>query len=185
MPDDRAKRGDEAEGEEKESTNTSAGLPHVELVKKLTDAEDKVNKHWERILRMQADNDNLLRRTERDVANAHKYALEKFVNELLPVVDSLELCITSVQPDGGQVTAVIEGVQLTLKMFHNALEKFGVKQVNPVGKEFDPEFEQAISVLHDPKAKPGTVLSVLQKGYTLNNRLLRPALVVVAKAEQE
>lgn len=160
-------------------------MPHEQLVKKLNDAEQKVNQHWERILRMQADNDNLLRRTERDVANAHKYALEKFVGELLPIVDSLELAATNHPKETEKsAKAIIEGVNLTLKMFYNALEKFGVKQVNPVGKTFDPEFEQAISVQPDSKAEPNTVLSVLQKGYTLNNRLLRPALVVVSKAEE-
>lgn len=158
---------------------------YEELLQKLDEAEQKANQYWERILRMQADNENAMRRSERDVANAHKYALEKFVSELLPIVDSLELCITSMpedtQDDRGHV---IEGVNLTLKMFYTAMEKFGIKQVNPVSELFNPEFQQAISMQYDPSVKSGTVLSVLQKGYTLNNRLLRPALVVVTKAEE-
>lgn len=158
---------------------------YEELMQQLGEAEQKSNQYWERLLRMQAENDNLLRRTERDVANAHKYALEKFVGELLPIVDSLELCITSVPGEAeGVAKSVIEGVELTLKMFYAAMEKFGVKQINPVGEQFDPEFQQAISMQYDPAVKPGTVISVLQKGYTLNNRLVRPALVAVAKAEK-
>ncbi|VVC76374.1 Protein GrpE [Aquicella siphonis] len=158
---------------------------YEELLQKLDEAEQKANQYWERILRMQAENDNILRRAERDVANAHKYALEKFVTELLPIVDSLELCVTSVAPELQSASAsVIEGVNLTLKMFYTAMDKFGIKQVNPVSEPFDPEHQQAISMQYDPSVSAGTVLSVLQKGYTLNNRLLRPALVIVSKAEK-
>lgn len=156
---------------------------HQELLKQLDEAEQKANQHWERILRMQADGENAARRAERDIQNAHKYALEKFVTELLPIIDSLELCISNADKDPKSAAAIIEGVNLTLKMLYAALEKFGIKQVNPVSEAFDPEFQQAISMQYDPKVKPGTVISVLQKGYTLNNRLLRPALVVVAKNE--
>lgn len=158
---------------------------YEELMQKLDEAEQKAGQNWERVLRLQAENDNLLRRAERDVANAHKYALEKFFAELLPIVDSLELCIASVPADLQPASAsVIEGVNLTLKMFYTAMDKFGIKQVNPVSEPFDPEHQQAISMQYDPSVPAGTVLSVLQKGYTLNNRLLRPALVVVSKAEK-
>lgn len=176
-----------------EHHNNAADAVHQELLehpsyqalmKQLDEAELKANQHWERVLRMQAENENLLRRAERDIANAHKYALEKFIAELLPIVDSLELSVTKV-PENLQDAAapVVEGVNLTLKMFYSAMEKFGIQQVNPVSEAFDPEFQQAISMQYDPNVKPGTVLAVLQKGYTLNNRLLRPALVVVSKAE--
>lgn len=158
---------------------------HQELLKKLDETEEKANQHWERILRMQAESENMARRAERDVANAHKYGLDKFIAELLPIVDSLELCIANPPPDMQKAAhSVIEGVSLTLKMFYAALEKFGVKQVNPVSQPFNPELEQAISMQADNSVKPGTVLSVLQKGYTLNERLIRPALVVVAKEEE-
>jgi molecular chaperone GrpE len=156
-----------------------------DLMQKLGEAEQKANQYWERILRMQADAENIQRRNERDVANAHKYGLDKFVAELLPIIDSLELCVTKVPEDStGAVASVIEGVNLTLKMFYSAMEKFGIKQVNPLNEPFNPEFEQAISMQYDPSAKPGTVVSVLQKGYTLNDRLVRPALVVIAKSEE-
>lgn len=153
-----------------------------EKQQKLEEAEQKAAQYWERLLRMQAENENAMRRMERDVANAHKYALDKFVAELLPIIDSLELCISNTSEESA--ASVIEGVNLTLKMFYAALEKFGVKQVNPVDQPFDPEHQQAISMQYDPAVKPGTVISVLQKGYTLNERLLRPALVIVSKAEK-
>jgi molecular chaperone GrpE len=183
----------DAGGEETATENTAAeevtqGLltqeNYEDLMQKLGEAEQKSNQYWERILRMQADAENTQRRIERDVSNAHKYALEKFVAELIPIVDSLELCISNTPTDAnGAVASVIEGVSLTLKMFYSALEKFGVKQVNPISEQFDPEFQQAISMQQDPAAKPGSVLAVLQKGYTLNNRLVRPALVVIAKTD--
>ncbi len=160
---------------------------YQELLKKLDEAEQKINQYWERILRMQADSENAARRIERDIANAHKYALEKFVLEQLPIIDSLEMCIAI----GGSsdmhasTKSVIEGVKLTLKMFYTAMEKFGIKQINPISQPFDPELHQAISLQSDPSVKPGTVLSVLQKGYTLNNRLIRPALVVVSESEKK
>lgn len=158
---------------------------YQDLLKQLDAAEQKANENWERVLRMQADAENAARRAERDVANAHKYALEKFVGELLPIVDSLELCLNSTpKAMQEQSAAIFEGVEMTLKMFYGAMEKFGVKQVNPVGDAFNPEYEQAISVQYDPSVAAGTVLSVLQKGYTLSGRLVRPALVVVSKAEE-
>lgn len=160
---------------------------YIEIQQKLEETEQKLAEYWDRIARLHADSENAARRAERDVANAHKYALEKFSAELLPIIDSLELCVTNVsaEPSDGKATAMLEGVQMTLKMFYAAMEKFGIKQINPVNEPFNPEFEQAISTqaVNDPKIAPGTVIAVLQKGYTLNNRLIRPALVVVAKSE--
>ena len=151
---------------------------YIELQQKLTETEGKANQYWERLLRVQAETDNALRRAERDVAMAHKYALEKFVSELLPIIDSLERAV-SIQGDDS--SSVIEGVNMTLQMFYTALEKFGVAKVDPLSQPFNPEHHQAIST-HEAKDVPaGTVLNVLQKGYLLNNRLIRPALVVVAK----
>lgn len=157
---------------------------YQELQQKLTEAEQKVEQNWDRVLRMQAEKDNLERRVERDISNAHKYALEKFANDLLPIVDSLELCLNSASAEQNEaMKAFLDGVELTLKMFRSTMEKYGIAQVNPMGETFEPEFQQAISMQVDPKLPPNTVLSVLQKGYTLNGRLLRPALVAVSKAE--
>jgi len=165
--------------DEEQTTELLSHPSYEELMQQLTEAEQKVNQYWERILRMQAETDNAARRSERDVANAHKYALEKFALELLPIIDSLDLCVNN---EAGN--SLIEGVNLTLKMFYAAMEKFGVQQVNPIDQAFDPEFQQAISMQYDPAVAAGKVLSVLQKGYTLNGRLLRPALVVVSKSKE-
>lgn len=157
---------------------------YQELMRKLNEAEEKANQYWDRILRMQAENDNASRRAERDIANAHKYALDRFITELLPIVDSLELCVNNVPKERQEnAQSIIEGVNLTLKMFYAAMEKFGIKQLDPVSQPFDPEHHQAISMQVDSSVQPGMVLSVLQKGYSLNNRLIRPALVIVSKAE--
>lgn len=155
---------------------------YKELQKSLAESETKATQYWERLLRMQAETDNAARRAERDIANAHKYALEKFVLELLPVIDSMERSL-QISADDVSAKAVLEGIELTLKMFYTTLQKFGVEQVSPENEAFNPEQHQAVSVLADPKVKPNTVISVLQKGYLLNNRLIRPALVIVSKAD--
>jgi len=181
MPNDKP---NQRQGEEQVAVGKLSHAEYEELMQKLNEAEQKANEHWERVLRMQAEMDNLQRRAERDVANAHKYALERFALELIPIVDSLELCISN-KAEGAvaEVVSFVEGINLTLKMFYAALEKFGIQQVNPVSQAFNPDFHQAISTQKDVKVKPGTVLLVLQKGYLLNNRLLRPALVIVASGE--
>jgi molecular chaperone GrpE len=154
---------------------------YQELQKQLTEAEEKATQAWERMLRVQAEGENIQRRAERDIANAHKFALEKFVLELLPVVDSLERAIASHTQDESGAGSLLDGVRLTLKMFVTAMEKFGVEQVDPEGQPFNPELHQAVSTQEDAHAKTNTVLNVLQKGYLLNKRLIRAALVVVAK----
>lgn len=170
------------EGEDQPEEALLTHPSYIELQNKLNEAEAKANENWERVLRMQADMDNMQRRVERDIASAHKYALEKFVLELLPIVDSLERAIASHVSEDSSTGSLLDGVNLTLKMFTAAWEKFGVQQINPEGQAFNPEWHQAVSTQVDPNVKPGTVLSVLQKGYLLNNRLIRPALVVVSKA---
>lgn len=156
---------------------------YIELQTKLTEAEEKATQNWERVLRMQADVDNAQRRSERDIANAHKFALEKFVMELLPVVDNLERALEhhGEEGEGSGAATILEGVNMTLKSLTDAMEKFGVQQINPELQPFNPEFHQAVATQPDPSVKPGLVISVMQKGYTLNGRLVRPALVVVSK----
>jgi molecular chaperone GrpE len=157
---------------------------YEELMQKLDEADKKANENWERLLRLQAEMDNLQRRHERELSNAHKFSLEKFVSALLPIVDSLELSIGNVTKGANKdIDTIIEGEELTLKLLYSCLEKFGVEQVNPLNQPFDPEFQQAISMQVDATVKPGMVIGVLQKGYTLNNRLVRPALVIVSKTE--
>jgi molecular chaperone GrpE len=166
-----------------EAATQAALLEHpsyIELQNKLTEAEEKSNENWERMLRMQAETENMKRRVERDISNAHKYALEKFVLDLLPCIDSLERA-TSIPVEDSGAASVLEGVDLTLKMLYNTLEKYGVQQVDPMSQPFNPELHQAVSTQADPSVPSGTVINVLQKGYLLNNRLIRPALVIVAK----
>lgn len=175
--------GDVSLDETEESTSEVPELisheSYAELQKKLNEAEEKTAQYYDRMLRMQAETDNIQRRVERDVASAHKYGLEKFALELLPVIDSMERSLEI--PVDENDKAVIEGVALTLKMFQSALEKFGIEQVNPKEELFNPDLHQAVSVQMDPKVPPNTVLGVLQKGYLLNKRLIRPAFVIVSK----
>jgi molecular chaperone GrpE len=133
-------------------------------------------------LRTQAEMQNLRRRMERDVENAHKYALDKFVGELLPVVDNLERALQTIGDSSDDIKVLSEGVELTLKSFQEVLARFKVEAVDPKGQVFNPEFHQAMSMLEMPGEAPNTVVDVFQKGYTLNGRLVRPAMVVVAKA---
>ena len=148
--------------------------------------EAKVKEYQEQMLRSQAEMQNVRRRSEIDVEKAHKFALEKFVKELLPVADSLEKAVESTEghESAGEVVANIrEGVEMTLSLFMNSLSKFNVKQLNPVGEPFDPQQHEAMSMVPAPDAEPNSVVAVVQKGYTLNDRLVRPAMVVIAKAE--
>ncbi|OGT47190.1 MAG: nucleotide exchange factor GrpE [Gammaproteobacteria bacterium RIFCSPHIGHO2_12_FULL_41_20] len=170
-----------ARDEKEESTVASEQLSlasHEELLKRLNEAEEKTNQYWDRILRLQAENENSQRRAEREIANAHKYGLEKFAMELLPVIDSLERCVLT---EANDLAALLDGVKLTLKMFYGVLERAGIQQISPEGKPFNPEYHQAVSTQENIQVEPGCVITVLQKGYLLNNRLIRPALVVVAK----
>jgi molecular chaperone GrpE len=131
-------------------------------------------------LRAQAEMENLRKRTTRDVENAHKYALEKFVHELLPILDSLTLGMSATE-SAENIDELREGMDLTLKMFDSAMEKFGVKAIQPQGEKFNPEQHEAVSMQEIEDSESGTVVTVIQKGYELNGRLVRPAMVVVAK----
>ena len=169
------------EGELQEEAGALEHPSYEELQKQLTAAEEKASQHWERMLRIQAETDNMQRRVERDIANAHKYGIEKFVLELLPIIDSLERAVSAHAEDDASQGSLLDGVNLTLKILYPALEKFNVQQIDPEGQPFNPEWHQAVSTQVDATVKAGTVLNVLQKGYLLNNRLIRPALVVVSK----
>ena len=147
-------------------------------------ARNKADEHWNQLLRAKADLDNLRRRAERDVEQAHRYGLERLVQELLPVKDSLELGLSASQGEGEAVKGLREGMELTRKMLQSALEKFGVKELNPQGERFNPESHQAMSVQERADAEPNTVLLVCQKGYLLHDRLIRPAMVIVSKAPE-
>ena len=134
-------------------------------------------------LRAQAEIENIRRRTEIDVEKAHKFALEKFTNELLPVIDSLERALEVADKENPELASMIEGIELTLKSLLGAVRKFGVEVVGDTNVPFNPEIHQAMSMMESDDVAPNHVMMVMQRGYTLNGRLLRPAMVAVAKAK--
>jgi molecular chaperone GrpE len=146
-----------------------------QLQQQVADANDNV-------LRIQAEMQNMRRRAERDVENAHKFALDKFSADLLPVVDNLERALGAINSDDDSQKAIAEGIELTLKSFVDALVRFKIESVDPAGQPFDANLHQAVSMVPNPDMEPNTVMDVFQKGYTLNGRLIRPAMVVVSSA---
>ena len=132
-------------------------------------------------IRVKADAQNVRRRAEMDVEKAHKFALEKFAKELLPVIDSLEKAVEAEEAAGNAMTPLREGVEMTLSMFLSSISKFNLEQLDPIGKPFDPSLHEAMSLVEVPNAEPNTVIASMQKGYTLNGRLVRPAMVMVSK----
>ena len=159
----------------------ATGTPAAELDDELAAARREARESLERALRAQAELENFRRRTERDLENAHKYALERFVSELLPVRDSLELGLAASAGEGADASGIAQGMELTLRMLDQAMDKFGVTTVDPAGQPFDPGFHQAMTMQESDTAESGTVLTVVQKGCLLNDRLVRPAMVIVAK----
>ncbi|MAA65661.1 MAG: nucleotide exchange factor GrpE [Alteromonadaceae bacterium] len=147
--------------------------------------EQQLAEQKEQVLRVQAEMQNVRRRSELDVEKARKFALEKFVKELLPVADSLEKAVESTEAASGDavVASFREGAEMTLGLFLSSLGKFNVKQLNPVGEPFDPQLHEAMSMVPAPDAEPNSVVACIQKGYTLNDRLVRPAMVMIAKPE--
>jgi len=175
----------EVEVTEAESAATETGneeLTVEELQAKLAEAEAKAEENWDQLVRSRAEMENIRRRSERDLTNAHKYALEKFAQELLPVIDSMEMGVAAAQDDNADVSKLREGTEMTLKMFETAIEKFGIKGVHPHGEAFNPEHHQAMTMIDSPEHEPNTIIDVMQKGYLLNERLVRPAMVVVSSA---
>ncbi len=156
--------------------------PAVEdLQELLEDARNKADSNWDQCLRLQAEIENLRKRNERDLANAHKFALEKFAIELLPVKDSLEMGLAAAGDNAG-AAKLKEGSELTLKLLTAAMDKFNIKEINPLNESFNPEYHEAMSMQERADIDPNTVVTVVQKGYLLNERLIRPAMVIVSRA---
>lgn len=154
----------------------------TELHALLEDARTKADEHWNQCLRLQAEVENLRKRAQRDLENAHKFGLEKFAVDLLPVKDSLEMGISAAQGESVDPVKLKEGTSLTLKMLGDVMERFGIVEIDPQGQRFNPEFHEAMSIQTRTDVEPNTVVTVVQKGYTLNDRLIRPAMVIVAQA---
>ena len=160
---------------------TQANFRVEELEQALAAAEAKVEEQKDSVIRAAAEVDNVRRRAAMDVEKAHKFALEKFANELLPVIDNLERALSGTNSEDENTKAIFEGVELTLKSFTSAVEKFGLSQINPQGEAFDPEHHQAIGMQPSADFPANTVMMVMQKGYLLHDRLLRPAMVMVSQ----
>jgi len=154
------------------------------LRRQLEAAEKKAEENWDKLLRSQAELENLRKRMERELQNVQKYAIEKFAKELVTVVDSLELGLQAAL-ETDNVEKIREGIELTLKQLLTVLERFNIRPVDPLGEKFDPEYHQAMATEEVKGVEPDTVVKVFQKGYLLNDRLIRPALVVVAKKPAE
>lgn len=162
-----------------------ADVAGEDLVARVQALEEQLAAAQDQSLRTAAELQNIRRRAEQDVEKAHKFALEKFANDLLPVADSLERGLELTSAEDEAVRPVREGVELTLKLFHDTLKRFQVEAVDPHGAPFNPEHHQAMAMEESTHVEPGSVLKVFQKGYLLNGRLLRPAMVVVSKAPAE
>ena len=153
----------------------------ADVVKQLEDARNKADEHWNELLRARADLENMRRRHSRDLENAHKHALDKFVTEPLPICDSLEFGLNAAKNEDAKLETVRDGMEMTLKMFMSSIGKFGLEQLNPEGEAFDPDLHQAMAMQPAEGVEANQVLNVMQKGYRFNGRLLRPAMVVVSQ----
>lgn len=155
------------------------------LQEALEEATAQASENWDKFMRSQAEMDNLLKRTKRDLENAHKFALEKFVSELLAVRDSLEMGLDHAEGEDVDPVKLKEGSELTLRMLAQVMEKFNVVQIDPKGEPFNPEHHEAMTMVPSNEVPANNILEVIQKGYLLNDRLIRPARVVVARAAEE
>jgi len=154
------------------------------LMGRIDELENKAQENWDQFVRSKAELDNVRRRAERDLENAHKYSLERFAQELLPIKDSLEMGVAAAQDEAADVAKLREGSELTLKMLSSTMEKFGIQVLDPKDEPFNPEWHQAVTMIEAPGKDPNIVIDVMQRGYTLNERLIRPAMVVVSKASE-
>ena len=152
-----------------------------DLVVQLAAAREEASKMRDQYLRSEAEMANLRRRVEKDVENAHKYGQEKLSRELLAVADNLERAVLSSESESADLVSLKEGVDLTLKGLKDLFIKFNIEAIDPEGNPFDPQLHQAMTMVENPNVEPNTVIAVMQKGYLLNGRLIRPAMVMVSK----
>lgn len=166
---------------EDEETDESADNEVESIEQQLEKTQETVKDYWDQIMRLKAEMENNRKRAIRDVENAHKFALKNFTEALLPVIDSMDMGQQAAVAKNATLESIIEGSDMTTNMFVQVLEKHGLKRLNPVGEKFDPEQHQAISMIEDKKVKSNHIISVMQKGFSLNERLVRPAMVIVSK----
>ncbi|MCP3700674.1 MAG: nucleotide exchange factor GrpE [Aliivibrio sp.] len=173
--------GSEADVEWNETAEESQEAKIAELEAALLASQAQLKEQQDAVLRAKAEEQNVRRRAEGDIDKARKFALKKFAGELLPVIDNLERALESGDKESEAAKALLEGVELTLQTFISTVEKFGLTVINPVGEAFNPELHQAIGMQASPEHESNTVMIVMQKGYTLNEQVLRPAMVMVAQ----
>lgn len=178
--------GEEAELEDvipeaADDSQEAAADEEESIDRQLEKAQHTIKDYWDQIMRLRAEIDNNRKRAERDIENAHKYATRGLLESLLPVIDSMEMGQAAAAAENATLESIREGSALTMNMFVQVLEKHGLEQIDPLGEKFDPEKHQAISMAESADAEPNTVVEVMQKGFLLNDRLVRPAMVVVAK----
>jgi len=145
----------------------------------LEDAQAKASENWDHFIRAKAEMDNLRRRSTKDIENAHKYGIEKFVTELLPVIDGMGMGLAT---EDASAESLREGMEMTLNMLEKMMEKLGIEEIDPMNEKFDAAKHQAMTMQPNADVEPNTVIAVMQKGYSLNDRLIRPAMVMVSKA---
>ncbi len=184
-----ALEGELADEDAAASTEAGAGDMDEEMLRQrveeleaaLAEAQQKAQENWDQVLRMRAELENAQRRAEKDTEQAKRQSLEKIVNDLLQVKDSLEMGVRAAEDAEADQEKLLEGSQLTLKMMDQVFERFEIEEINPQGERFNPDYHEAMSTQATDEQEPNTVVQVIQKGYRLKERLLRPALVVVAK----
>ncbi|HAE70329.1 MAG TPA: nucleotide exchange factor GrpE [Gammaproteobacteria bacterium] len=171
----------EEKGEDKNVEQVTTDEQSDDLQTQLEEAQQSAKDNWDKALRAQAEMENLKRRNAKDLENAHKFALDGFVKALLEVKDSLTMGLKTANEEKATIEHIIEGLEMTDKVFLSTMEKFGVETINPKGEPFNPEFHEAVTMLPMPDQKSNSVLEVVQIGFSLNGRLVRPAMVVVVQ----
>lgn len=172
----------ESQTEPQAEASSGEGLDSVEIMQaRIEKLEQELTEAKDQTLRTQAEMQNIRRRSQADVEKAHKFALEKFSGELLPVIDNLERALETIIPDEESTKTIEEGISLTLKSFLDVIAKFDMTVIDPAGEPFDPQVHQAMSMIENKEVEPNTVLHVVQKGYSLNGRVIRAAMVMVSK----
>lgn len=155
-----------------------------DLLAELSKAQVTIKEYWEQIMRLNAEIENNRKRAQRDIENAHKFAVKNFVESLLPVTDSMEMGMAATLNENATLESIREGMNLTLDMFSQMMQKNGIQAIDPQGEKFNPEHHQAMTMQENDEVEANTVLAVMQKGYLLNERLIRPAMVVVSKTKE-
>lgn len=183
MSNEEIEKPEDNQAQETANDSEQQAQPETEqdTAKLLEDARNKADEHWNELLMARADLENMRRRHSRDLENAHKHALDKFVAELLPICDSLELGLSAAHKEEATLETVREGMDMTLKMLLGNIGKLGLEQINPEGEAFNPDLHQAVSMQPADGVEANQVISVMQKGYAFNGRVIRPAMVVVSQ----